>query len=131
MKKWNIKEIHEKTEMYLKEIEMIETRMNNADEKEIEEIKDELNKLEENIKTIKSEIGITIDIMMIIGKYFEENEDYINVMKISKRYHDLTQMYHFNPISDPTIFENMETQYFYSSDDMNRRKEGMNRYIFV
>ena len=83
MKKWNIKEINEKIDMYLKEIEMIETRMNNAQEKEIGEMKDELNKLEENIKTIKSEIGITIDIMMIIGKYFEVNNDYINVMKIS------------------------------------------------
>ena len=30
MKKWNIKEINEKIDMYLKEIEMIETRMNNA-----------------------------------------------------------------------------------------------------
>ena len=32
---------------------------------------------------------ITIDLMMIIGKYFEESKDFINVMRVCKRYHDL------------------------------------------
>ena len=43
----------------------------------------------------KSKWEITIDAMMIIGKYFETENDFINVMKTAKRYHDLTQMYHF------------------------------------
>ena len=49
--------------------------------------------------------------MTIIAKYFEKKVDYINVMKVSKRYHDLVQMYHFNPIQDYSLFENIETQY--------------------
>ena len=46
--------------------------------------------------------------MTIIAKYFEEKVDYINVMKVSKRYHDLVKMYHFNPIQDYSLFENIE-----------------------
>ena len=60
--------------------------------------------------------------MMIIGKFFEENKDYTNVMKVSKRYHDLVSMYHFNPIQDCSLFENIETQHFY--------KEPKKQYYF-
>ena len=66
--------------------------------------------------------------MMIIGKYFERNEDYINVMKIAKKYHDLTAMYHFNPISDCELFENMESQFIY--DENYFKKEGMHQYVY-
>ena len=31
-------------------------------------------------------------------------------MKVAKKYHDLTQLCHFNPIQDPSLFINMETQ---------------------
>ena len=82
----------------------------------------------EQFKVTKEKWEITIDLMMIIGKYFESNGDYINVMKLTKRYHDLTQMYHFNPIQDCSLFENMETQYLYN--DFDEKKEGMNRYIY-
>ena len=64
----------------------------------------------------KSKWVITIDVMLIIGKYFLSNKDYINVMKTSKRYHDLVQMYHFNPIHDYRLFINMETQHFYHKE---------------
>ena len=47
--------------------------------------------------------------MMIIGKYFKSNNDYINVMKVNKKYHDLVEMYHFNPTSDCKLFKNMKT----------------------
>ena len=43
---------------------------------------------------------ITIDIMMIIGKYLESSFDFINVMKLAKKFHDLAAMYHFNPINN-------------------------------
>ena len=65
-----------------------------------EEYQKEMNEL-------KKKWEITIDIMMIIGKYFETNIDYIHVMKLCKRYEQLTQMYHFNPISDCSIFSNI------------------------
>ena len=34
-------------------------------------------------------------------------------MKTSKRYHDLVERYHFNPIQDYSLFINMETQHFF------------------
>ena len=37
-------------------------------------------------------------------------------------------MYHFNPISDCELFENMETQHFYGKDEV--MQEGMYQYIY-
>ena len=71
---------------------------------------------------------ITIDSMLIIGKYFKENEDYINVMKVCKKYLDLVKMYHFNPINECELFENMESQYLYSEGD--KKKEEMYQYVY-
>ena len=45
-------------------------------------------------------IDISVSVIVIIDKYFESNKDFINTMKVNKKYHDLTQMYHFNPIND-------------------------------
>ena len=67
-------------------------------------------------------------VMMIVGKYFETNNDYINVMKLNTRYRELTQMYHFNPIPDTSLFENMETQYLYSKGD--KKQEGIERHVY-
>ena len=69
----------------------------------------------------KSKWEITIDVMMIIGKYFKTNNDYINVMKVNKKYHNLVKMYHFNPISDCNLFINIETQHFYSLKEKDKR----------
>ena len=51
-------------------------------------------------------------------------------MKVSKKYKDLTQMYHFNPIGDPSLFTNMETQHFYSEEDKKFKQEDMFQYIY-
>ena len=48
----------------------------------------------------KQKWQLTVDFIMIVGKYFESNKDYINIMKICKRYEELVLMYKFNPISD-------------------------------
>ena len=56
---------------------------------------------------------ITIDYIMIVGKYFETNADFINIMKVCKKYKELVLMYKFNPISDISLFENIQTQHFY------------------
>ena len=74
---------------------------------------------------LKDKWEITIDVMMIIGKYFRTNADYINVMKVNEKYKDLTSMYHFNPISDTSLFVNMETQHFYCRFDSMRKKDGI------
>ena len=54
--------------------------------------------------------------MMIICKYFELNNDYINIMKMNKKYHELVEMYHFNIINDYYLFKNMKIQHFYKSN---------------
>ena len=50
-------------------------------------------------------------------------------MKVNKKYHDLVEMYHFNPISDYELFINMETQYLYYENDI--KKEGMYQYVYL
>ena len=74
--------------------------------------------------------GITIDLMMIIGKYFETSNDFINVIKLNSRYKDICAMYRMNPISDTRLFPKMETQHFYKEDDTNYRIRGLHKYVF-
>ena len=81
-----------------------------------------------SVEATKSKWEITIDAMMIVGKYFETNDDYINVMKVCKKYHDLVRMYHFNPISECELFENMETQHLYGPED--KKTPGMHQYVY-
>lgn len=76
----------------------------------------------------KSEL--TIDFIMIIGKYYENNKDFINVMKLTKKYQELVSMYKFNPISDIRLFENIQTQHFYNEDDIENKKDGLYQYIY-
>ena len=50
-------------------------------------------------KETKDKWEITIYEMTIIGKYFKSNNDFINIMKVNKKYKELVAMYHFNPIN--------------------------------
>ena len=45
-----------------------------------------------------------------------------------KRYKDFVSMYHFNPIRDYSLFENMESQYLYGRG--YEKKEGMHQYVY-
>ena len=85
--------------------------------------------IKQQLNETKSKWEVTMDVMMIIGKYFEKNRDYVNMMKVAKRYRDLVLMYHFNPIRECELFENMETQYMYNENDI--RKEGMHQYVYL
>lgn len=73
---------------------------------------------------------ITNDFMMIVGKYFESSIDYINVMKVNKKYSQLVSMYKFNPIGDISLFENIQTQHFYTLKDFDNIRPMMFRYIY-
>ena len=77
----------------------------------------------------RSKWQLTVDFIMIIGKYFRCAKDFINVMKVSKKYMDLVSMYKFNPISDVTLFENVQTQHFYNKCDLKLKKQDMFQYI--
>ena len=78
----------------------------------------------------KEKWELMIDSMMIVGKYFETNNDFINMMKVTKKYHDLVKMYHFNPIDECELFENMESQYFYKPQDRTTKKNDMQQYVY-
>ena len=73
---------------------------------------------------IKEKWEMTIDVMMIIGKYFESSQDCEREEKIR----GIDKMYHFNPISEWELFENMETQYLYDRSDI--KKENMIQYVY-
>ena len=67
---------------------------------------------------------------MIVGKYFESNRDFINVMKVAERYHDLVRMYHFNPIQDYSLFNNMQTQHLYEPEKEVKPKKSFIKSLF-
>ena len=139
----NLKEIDEKMKLYEKDIKTIKTKFRKANNKDaVNKVNEELTKLRQNINSEKKRIDeykkekvdkysknkikweITIDVMMIIGKYFKENNDYINVMRVCKRYCELAKMYHFNPIDDCQLFENMQTQQFYTGGEKGKVGKG-------
>ncbi|ELP83866.1 hypothetical protein EIN_198690 [Entamoeba invadens IP1] len=59
--------------------------------------------------------------MMIVGKYFKTINDFINIVKTSKKYNEFLTMYHYNPIPLTTTtrayFPNIETLHYYYEDD--------------
>ena len=73
--------------------------------------------------------NLTIDLIMIVGKYFQTAQDFINLMKVRRCYKILVEMYRYNPISDATLFKNIQTQHIYTEDDDNNRIDGMFRYV--
>lgn len=73
---------------------------------------------------------ITIDVMMIIGKYFRSNCDYINLVKTCKKFSQILLMYRYNPIGDDRLFKKIETQHFYEYSDIFYRKRDMFRYVY-
>ena len=60
--------------------------------------------------------------MQIICKYFRCNTDFTNIMKVCKKYKQLVQSLHFNPIRltklNFDLFENIETQYIFTKYDV-------------
>ena len=56
----------------------------------------------------KSKWELTVNFLMIVGKYFETNNDFINVIRVNKKYKELLEMYKFNPIPDVSLFPNIK-----------------------
>ena len=59
--------------------------------------------------------------MLIVGKYFQTLEDYVNIICVNSKYIDMLDKYHYNPIpitqKQLKYFSHLETQYLYSPDD--------------
>ena len=49
-------------------------------------------------------------------------------MKVCRTYNDIISGYHFNPISDMSLFDNIETQVSYNEDDLYKKKDNIYDY---
>jgi|GEM_PF-5033030 len=69
-------------------------------------------------KPSKDKWQITVDFIMIVGKYFKTPQDFINAMKVCKKYEELVLMYRFNPIVVDELlielFHNIQTLHIYT-----------------
>lgn len=73
---------------------------------------------------------LSVDYVMIVGKYLCSESDYVNLVRVSSRFRELLLMYKFNPISNADLFPNIETQHFYVYRDIFYRKRDMFRYVY-
>lgn len=71
-----------------------------------------------------------IHLAMIVGKYFKSAQDYINFMRLHPKYKELVEMYKCNPISDASLFPNINTQHFYKASDFSNVVPGLYRYVY-
>lgn len=67
---------------------------------------------------------------MIVLKYFRTNNDYINFIKTCKKFKDILECFKFNPIGNPELFPNIETQHFYNNNDFIYALPHMYRYLY-
>ncbi|KAL7713722.1 hypothetical protein QTN25_008741 [Entamoeba marina] len=51
--------------------------------------------------------------MMIVSKYLSYYMDFVHLVCVCKNYKEIPEMFHYNPISNTTLFPNIETQYLY------------------
>ncbi|KAL7719257.1 Leucine rich repeat containing protein BspA family protein [Entamoeba marina] len=63
---------------------------------------------------------------MIVSKFFESDLDFINVVCVCKKFSELIDMFHYNPIPVKLIniynvFHKIDTQYLYSPNDVPLR----------
>ncbi|KAL7716111.1 Leucine rich repeat containing protein BspA family protein [Entamoeba marina] len=56
---------------------------------------------------------------MIVSKYFNEQDDYINCICVCRKFKDTLDKFHFNPISvqSLTLFKNIQTQFIRSRNE--------------
>ena len=92
------------------------------------ELSSNKNNKKKEIK-IDEKSELTFGFIVIIAKYYQSNNDFINTMKTNKQYKPLVSLYKFNPISDTTLFENIQTQHIYNEDDYNNLLENKYKYI--
>lgn len=84
-----------------------------------------------NMKEEKVEqYRLTIDLIMIVGKYLETVQDFVQLIRLCKKFRELPEMYKMNPISNCDIFPNIETQHFYNPSDALYSRRDMYKYVY-
>ena len=110
-----------------------------TDQIQIKDIKKEVQYRVEKKEALDRHITRVIDklmwsidrkTMIMIGKYLKSNQDYVNVMKVNKKYAKLTKEFTYNPISDCSLFKHMNIQHFYKMNDKKNRITNMEYYIY-
>lgn len=65
---------------------------------------------------IKNKFRLNYAFALPVGRYFENNSDFINLMKVNKKYKNIVDSFKYNPIKDISLFNNLETQFIYDKD---------------
>lgn len=60
---------------------------------------------------------LDLDYFSLIGKYFKNENDFINLIKVSKKFKNLLEIFNYNPISNKSLFPNMKIQHHYNEED--------------
>ena len=61
------------------------------------------------------------DLLLKVARYFKEPRDYINLMKVTRKYYQFFMLYNYNPISNTTLFRSICTQHLYTKNDKLER----------
>ncbi|KAL7719763.1 Leucine rich repeat protein [Entamoeba marina] len=66
--------------------------------------------------------------ILIVSKYLETSNDYVNVICVCKKFQETTEKLRYNPIPVPStkLFPKMQTQYLYKRSD--KKIKGVNRW---
>ena len=79
---------------------------------------------------IEEKNKLNMKTMVVIGKFFRSTYDFINIMKVNKKYQSFVDMYSYNPIRDCSLFKNMYIQHIYCKSDYRNKRVGMKQYIY-
>ncbi|KAL7717251.1 Leucine rich repeat containing protein BspA family protein [Entamoeba marina] len=81
---------------------------------------------EQNI--VKKSKQLDLYSMLVVSKYFETPQDYINIVCVNSKFKETTKKLRFNPISITSLklFPKIQTQYLYGENDV--KIEGINNY---
>ncbi|KAL7714358.1 Leucine rich repeat containing protein BspA family protein [Entamoeba marina] len=68
--------------------------------------------------------------LLIVSKYLETSNDYINVMCVCKKFQDTTEKLRFNPIpiTSMKLFPMIQTQYLYNKTDVRIKRKQIVKY---
>ena len=92
---------------------------------------DEDKRIEEinAFKKTKCKWELNTDVMLTIGRYFHSSRDFIELMKVSKKFKKMVKKYEYNPISDTRLFRNIDIQHFYSPEEVKFKLRTVTQYI--
>lgn len=72
------------------------------------------------------------DSMLIVGKYLQTKNDFINLMRVCSKFNNLVDAYHFNPINTNTdLFKNINTYEIYTQEEYENLETLVKKYHVI